>query len=256
MKTTFAAAVVMGLAALTGCNQGNPGGPGTSEPESDKHFYDVGKADNTFTLSVPSSLTFGNSTRLKQGGTTKVAISIKRGKNFDQDVSLKFEGLPSGVTIDQASADIKPSLTEANLTLTATDAAALGEFEIKVVGHPTSGSDATNTFKITVGKKETFTVSVPTYSTSVKQGETKAVAISIKREKNFDEDVTLKFADLPKGVTLDPASPVIKHGDTEAKLMLKSENDASLGDFAIKVTGHPTKGADASSDFNITVAKK
>jgi hypothetical protein len=107
-----------------------------------------------------------------------------------------------------------------------------------------------------VGKKETFTVSVPTYSTSVKQGETKAVAISIKREKNFDEDVTLNFADLPKGTTLEPASPVIKHGDTEAKLMLKSENDAALGDFAIKVTGHPTKGADASSDFNITVAKK
>jgi hypothetical protein len=124
------------------------------------------------------------------------------------------------------------------------------------VGHPTSGGDATNKFKITVNKKETFTVSVPTLSTNIKQGETRAVSISIKREKNFDEDVTLKFADLPKGTTLEPASPVIKHGDTEAKLMLKSENDASLGDFAIKVTGHPTKGADASHDFKITVAQK
>jgi len=251
MKSLFTTAMV--LAAFTGCNKGEPGGPGTTEPESKKHFYDVGSTDNTFTLSVPSSLPL-MSTSLKQGGTTKVAVAIKRGKSFDQDVSLKFEGLPTGVTIDKASAEIKHDQTEANLTLTATDAAALGDFEIKVVGHPTSGGDATNTFKITVDKEATFTVSAPT--TSIKQGETKAVSISIKREKNFDEDVSFKFADLPKGVTLDPASPVIRHGDTEAKLMLKSEDDASLGDFAIKVTGHPTKGPDASQDFKLSVAKK
>jgi len=103
---------------------------------------------------------------------------------------------------------------------------------------------------------DTFNLSVPYMSTSLKQGETKAVSISIKRGKNFDEDVTLKFADVPKGVTLDPASPVIKHGDTEAKLTLKAADDASLGDFTIKVTGHPTKGGDSSNEFKITVDKK
>jgi len=107
-----------------------------------------------------------------------------------------------------------------------------------------------------VDKKATFTVSVPTFSTTVKQGESKAVSINIKREKDFDEDVTLNFADMPKGVTIEPASPVIKHGETEAKLMLKCADDAALGDFVIKVTGHPTKGANATHDFKITVAKK
>jgi hypothetical protein len=33
-------------------------------------------------------------------------------------------------------------------------------------------------------------------------------------------------------------------------------DDASLGDFAVKVTGHPTHGADASNELKITVAKK
>jgi uncharacterized membrane protein len=255
MKSSFKAAMVLGLAVFTGCNRGTPGGPGTTKPESDKHFYDVGNYDNTFTLSVPSSMPL-MSTSFKQGETTKVAIGIKRGKSFEQDVTLKFEGLPTGVTVNEAGAQIAHDKSEADLTLTAADDAALGVFEITVVGHPTTGGDAKNKFKITVDKKETFTVSVPTFSTSIKQGESKAVSISISRDKHFDEDVTLKFADLPKGVTLEPAIPVIKHGDTEAKLMLKSEDDASLGDFTIKVTGHPTKGADASHDFKISVAKK
>jgi uncharacterized membrane protein len=254
MKRSITAATIMAFAVLAGCNRGTPGGPGTTESATNKHFYDASPED-TFTLSVPSSMPL-MSTSLKLGGTTKVVIGINRKKNFAQDVALKLEGLPTGVTVDQDAAEIKHDQTEATLTLTASESAALGDFEIKVVGHPAKGGDATNKFKIVVEKKETFTVSVPTFSTSLKQGEEKSVAISINREKNFDEDVTLKFADLPKGVTLEPAVPVIKHGETEAKLMLKCESDAALGDFGIKVTGHPVKGADASHNLKITVAKK
>jgi hypothetical protein len=101
--------------------------------------------------------------------------------------------------------------------------------------------------------ENTFNLTAP--STSLKQGETKAISIGIKRGTNFQEDVTLKFADVPQGVTLDPASPVIKHGETETKVTLKAAADASLGDFAVKVTGHPTKGGDGSTDLKITVAK-
>jgi hypothetical protein len=52
------------------------------------------------------------------------------------------------------------------------------------------------------------------------------------------------------------ANPLIKHGDTEAKLTFKATDDASLGDFTVKVTGHPTKGSDAANDFKIGVVKK
>ena len=102
---------------------------------------------------------------------------------------------------------------------------------------------AENTFNLTAS------------STSLKQGETKTVAIGIKRGTNFQEDVTLKFADVPQGLTIDPASPAIKHGETETKVTLKAAADASLGDFTVKVTGHPTKGGDASHELKITVAK-
>ena len=109
----------------------------------------------------------------------------------------------------------------------------------------------------TFGEAEkTFNLIAPRLSTTLHQGETKEVSIGIKRGKNFEGDVTLSLADGPKGVTIESASPLIKHGDTEAKVTIKMTGDASLGDFTVKVTGHPTKGPDATSDLKLTVAKK
>ena len=103
---------------------------------------------------------------------------------------------------------------------------------------------------------DTFNLSAPLLPTSLKQGERIATSIGIKRGKDFDEEVTVKFTGLPKGVQLDPSPALIKHGDEEAKLTLIAAKDASLGDFTINVTGHPSKGADASIVFKVTVVKK
>ena len=101
----------------------------------------------------------------------------------------------------------------------------------------------------------TFVLSVPLISTSLKQGETKSASVTIKRGKNFDEDVTLKFSNIPKGVSLDPESQVIKHGATEAKFKIVAANSAALGDFDLVMSGHPSKGADSTSAFKITINK-
>jgi uncharacterized membrane protein len=244
---------VLFLLAVTGCNNpSTPGGPGATNQSAKQPLY--GEADNTFNLGVPSSVPY-MSTNLKQGGTATVTISVKRGKNFDEDVTLKFDSLPTGVTLDPQSPVIKRSETEAKLTVKAADDAALGDFTIKVKGHPTKGEAASSEFKVTVEKQETFTLSGP--SVTIKQGETKALPISVKRDKNFNEEVTVKVTDVPKGLTLDPASPVVsKTGDKEAQFTLKAADDAALGDFIIKVNGHPTKGADATSEVKVTVTKK
>jgi hypothetical protein len=85
---------------------------------------------------------------------------------------------------------------------------------------------------------DTFNLSVPVMSSNLRQGEQKEVTVGIKRAENFDEDVALKFADVPNGVTVEPASPVIKHGDRDAKITFKAGKDASLGNVKVKVTGH------------------
>jgi len=104
--------------------------------------------------------------------------------------------------------------------------------------------------------EDSFKLTVPLLSVKVKQGESKEVTIGIKRGKNFDEDVALKLEGLPKGVTAEPAEPAIKHGDKDVKLTVKAADDASLGDFTVKLTGHPEKGGDATNEFKLTVGAK
>jgi uncharacterized membrane protein len=104
--------------------------------------------------------------------------------------------------------------------------------------------------------ENTFKLDTPNLSTKVKQGETKDVTIGIDRGKNFDQDVTLKFEKLPTGVTIEPAAPVIKHGDKETKVTVHAADDATLGEAKITVDGTPSKGATASNTFNLTVEKK
>ncbi|HSQ56776.1 MAG TPA: hypothetical protein VLM40_13630 [Gemmata sp.] len=145
MKRILAAAIVaaVGSSALVGCSSGSQGGPGASNKGGV-----VSPSDDAFTLSVPTL-----STKIKQGEAKVVEIGIKRGKNFGQDVSLKLDGLPMGVTADPSTPDIKAGQEEAKVTLKAADTAALGDFTVKVTGHPKTGADATNEFKLTIDKK-------------------------------------------------------------------------------------------------------
>jgi hypothetical protein len=102
----------------------------------------------------------------------------------------------------------------------------------------------------------TFNLRVPVLATSLKQGETKATSIGIVRGANFEENVTLSFSALPKGVTFEPDAPVIQRGDEEAKFTITAAEDAALGDFTVLVTGEPTKGSNAVNHFKIAVDKK
>jgi uncharacterized membrane protein len=247
MKTLFAGTLVVMLAILAGCSQGTPGGPGTTDKDSEKPMY--GQQDNTFNLSVPRT-----STSLQQGEELETTVGIKRAKNFDQDVTLKFTDVPKGVTVEPASPMIHSSDKESKITFKAGDEAPVGDYKVQVTGHPGKGGDAQIEFKLTILPKDSFTLSMPD-STTLKQGEEQTVLVGIKRDETFDQDVELKFGELPKGVTLQPEAPLIKQGSTEAQVAITASKDASLGDFGIKVTGHPLKGAEASNEFKLTVVK-
>ena len=159
MLRKFTGLVAVGLIAASGCNSGTPGGPGAADSSAKKPLY--GEAKDTFNLSVPAL-----STSLKQGDSKEATISIKRGKNFDQDVTLTFAELPKGVTVEPASPVIKHGDAEVKFTFKAVDAATLGDFTVKLTGHPTKGSDALHDFKLTLVHKDTFTLSAPVLSTN------------------------------------------------------------------------------------------
>jgi hypothetical protein len=237
------------MIAVVGCDQikQTAGGPGVASSGEKPPLY--GQKDDTFNLTLASQ-------SVKQGDSKELTVGIKRGSNFEQDVGITLVDLPAGVTATPAGSALKHGDAEAKIMLTAAVEAAPGDYKIKLMGHPTKGGDSTTEVKLTVAPKDTFTLSVPFLSPSLKQGESKAVSIGIKRDKAFDQDVTLSFTDLPAGVTIDAAGLVIKKGDQEGKITLKAADDAALGTFTVKMMGHPKTGADATHDFKFTVDKK
>jgi len=151
MKSIIAITCGTALIMLTGCNSGTPGGPGVNKDTSSTSTSNkpvIGHAEETFTLDMPNL-----ATKIKQGETKSINIGIKRGKNMDQDVKLSFDRVPEGVTIEPANPMVLHSDKEASITIKASDMAAIGDFTIKVNGHPNTGPDATNEFKLTVDKK-------------------------------------------------------------------------------------------------------
>jgi hypothetical protein len=146
MNKLLSLGVIGALVVLTGCENSKPGGPGATSNSSERKL--IGQADDTFRLDMPNL-----STNIKQGETKIVSVGIKRGKNFGQDVTLKFDNVPKGVTIEPAAAAIKHGEEDAKLTIKVAEDAALGDFTVGVSGVPGTGATATNDLKIKVEKK-------------------------------------------------------------------------------------------------------
>ncbi len=102
----------------------------------------------------------------------------------------------------------------------------------------------------------TFNLSVPFLTPRLQQGDTIETKIGIKRQRYFDQDVVISFSDVPNGITITPESSTIVHGDTDIKLTVKATDETGVGDYKIKINGHPTEGVDSQVDFKIAIAPK
>jgi uncharacterized membrane protein len=116
--------------------------------------------------------------------------------------------------------------------------------ENKTVGEKTGVTTTENTFELKLPG-----------STSINQGETKVVTVSINRGKNFDQDVKLDFAGVPTGVKVTPANPSLKASEKSVDVTIAAAADAALGEHTIKVAGAPGTGSATSGELKITVKK-
>ena len=135
MKKVIAITIVLTLvlAAVPGCKDKPEGGS-------------VGKGEG-FKIDVP---TFD--TKVKQGETQSVTISIERGESFKQDVTLEIKlSKGKGITLDPAKVLVKASdKPDVQLTITAPKDAVLGEYIISVTGTPETGEPTSVEFNVKV----------------------------------------------------------------------------------------------------------
>ena len=102
-------------------------------------------------------------------------------------------------------------------------------------------------------KGEGFKIAVPTFSTEIKQGETKNVTVSLERGEYFKMDVKLQI-EASKGISVDPTSVIIKASDTpDVQLQISAAKDAAIGKYSVSITGIPKIGESTSTEFNVNV---
>ncbi|RIK77433.1 MAG: hypothetical protein DCC68_17385 [Planctomycetota bacterium] len=121
-------------------------------------------------------------------------------------------------------------------------------------GGPGAAEAERNSNAASDADERTFTLKVPSITTTVEQGGRDEVTLAIDRGDQFKEDVTLKFQ-APAGVKVTPAETAIKSGAEETKVTIEAAPDAPPGDTHIEVTAVPQTGQSVSQKMPISVTK-
>jgi uncharacterized membrane protein len=104
-----------------------------------------------------------------------------------------------------------------------------------------------------VGSGQAFKIVVPVFATTIKQGETTSVTVSLDRGDAFKRDVTLDIQ-ASTGISVEPTQAVIKASDKpEVALRITAGKDAALGTYQISVKGTPETGEATSTEVKVKV---
>jgi uncharacterized membrane protein len=123
-------------------------------------------------------------------------------------------------------------------------------------GGKTSGhTGGTNVAGVNIGgNSDTFSISGPLMSTSIKQGEKQVLDIKMKRGKDFKRGVKLSAENVPTGVKVEFSDSDIQPNEKEdVKLTVTVDKTATLGEHTIKIVGKPETGDSTSLDVKIKV---
>ena len=98
-----------------------------------------------------------------------------------------------------------------------------------------------------------FKITIPTFSTEIKQGETINVTVSLERGQYFKQDVKLQI-NASKGISVEPTKVLVKASDSpEVQIQISAAKDAAIGGYQISLNGTPATGDSTSTEFNVMV---
>ncbi|TES36669.1 YSIRK signal domain/LPXTG anchor domain surface protein, partial [Staphylococcus epidermidis] len=184
----------------------------------------------TFTISVEDTTkpTVEDITDQTQEVNTEITpIKIEARDNSGQAVTNKVDGLPDGVTFDEATNTISGTPNE------------VGSYDIKVTTTDESGNSETTSFTIDV--EDTTKPTVEDIADQTQEVNTEITPITIESEDNSGQAVTNKVDGLPDGVTFDEATNTI------------SGTPSEVGSYDITVTTTDENGNSETTTFTIDV---
>jgi uncharacterized membrane protein len=105
----------------------------------------------------------------------------------------------------------------------------------------------------TPGTEQTFRITTAPGDTNLKPGEEKTVVLTVRRDNNFTQPVTLKADSQSPKVDARIDKTRMENADKEVTLTVKAAADAPKGTHVIKVTGTPAQGQPTSLDVKVEV---
>ncbi|MCG2340105.1 putative Ig domain-containing protein, partial [Staphylococcus epidermidis] len=159
--------------------------------------------------------------------TEMTPIKIEARDNSGQAVTNKVDGLPAGVTFDEATNTISGTPSE------------VGSYDITVTTTDESGNTTETTFTIDV--EDTTKPTVEDITDPTQEINTEMTPIKIEATDNSGQTVTNKVEGLPDGVTFDEATNTI------------SGTPSEVGSYDITVTTKDESGNSETTTFTINV---
>ena len=100
---------------------------------------------------------------------------------------------------------------------------------------------------------EGFNLLTPARDTTLAQGATQNVTVTVNRGPDFKHDVTLETR-AAKGITVEPAKVLVKASALpDVQLKITAPKGAALGDYKIYLKGTPDLGQATSTEFTVSV---
>jgi len=171
------------------------------------------------------------------GENTDYTVSINPVNGFSSPVSLKVDGLPSGVT---AGFDINPLpvTAESRLSIATTSAAAEGTYSLTITG---TGADLVRTVKVTLIIKikpveKDYELNASPSKRTIYAGENTFYTVTVKAINGFSSPVSLKVEGLPTSVTAS-FNPNPLPVTAESKFQVVTNADAPAGTYTLTIIG-------------------